>query len=155
MRRSCCFILTLFVCATALAGGFPTGKVIKVLPHLMDMQGRHSRSPSLYDRDAYQAELRKDLTKVSGVRFDVHWKAEVPAKANTPAVLRVEMRGTAKSNLPSEMRLENFFTLSGGSHWSVLKLDGEQYKNFGEVTAWRVTLWAGDEMIGEQKSFLW
>ena len=77
------------------------------------------------------------------------------AKANTPAVLRVEMRGTAKSSLPSEMRLENFFTLSGGSHWSVLKLDGEQYKNFGEVTAWRVTLWAGDEMIGEQKSFLW
>ena len=67
------------------------------------------------------------------------------------------MHDTAKSKLPSEMKLENFFTITSGSHghWSVLKLDGEQYKNFGEITAWRVTLWAGDEMLSEQKSFLW
>jgi hypothetical protein len=153
MRRSCCFILSLFVCAAAFASDWPTGKVLKVLPHLLDAQGRHTRSPSLYDRDAYQAELRKDLTKVSGVRFDIQWQAE--AKTKAPAVLRVELRGTAKNKLPSEIRLENFFTLTSGSHWSALKLDGEQYKNFGEVTAWRVTLWAGDEMLSEQKSFLW
>jgi hypothetical protein len=153
MRRSCCFILSLFVCAAALASDWPTGKVLKVLPHLMDAQGRHTRSPSLYDRDAYQAELRKDLTKVSGVRFDIQWQAE--AKTKAPAVLRVELRGTAKNKLPSEIRLENFFTLTSGSHWSALKLDGEQYKNFGEVIAWRVTLWTGDEMLSEQKSFLW
>ncbi len=153
MRRSCCFILSLFVCVAAFASDWPTGKVLKVLPHLMDAQGRHTRSPSLYDRDAYQAELRKDLTKVSGVRFDIQWKAE--AKTKAPAVLRVELRGTAKNKLPSEIRLENFFTLTSGSHWSALKLDGEQYKDFGEITAWRVTLWAGDEMLSEQKSFLW
>jgi hypothetical protein len=28
------------------------GRVIKVLPHLFDSQGRHSLSPSLYERDA-------------------------------------------------------------------------------------------------------
>ena len=47
------------------------------------------------------------------------------------------------------------FTITGGTHWSVLKLDGDQYKNFGEITAWRATLWAGDELLSEQKSFLW
>jgi hypothetical protein len=34
-------------------------------------------------------------------------------------------------------------------------IDGENYKNFGELVAWRVTLWAGDQLLGEQKSFLW
>ena len=92
MRRLCCFTLSLFVCVAAFAADLPTGKVLKVLPHLMDAQGRHTRSPSLYDRDAYQADLRKDLTKVSGVRFDIQWKAE--AKTEAPAVLRVELRGT-------------------------------------------------------------
>src|SRR5437899_2397501 len=32
-----------------------TGRIIKVLPHLLDLQGHHALSPSLYDRDAYQA----------------------------------------------------------------------------------------------------
>ncbi len=153
MRRSCCFILTLFVCATALAGGFPTGKVIKVLPHLLDAQGRHTLSPSLYDRDAYQADLRKNPAKVSGIRFDVRWKASGPAKQT--AVVRVEVRGPAKGNLPSELRLETTVEMGSWSHWAVLKLDGQQYKDFGEITAWRVTLWTGDELLSEQKSFLW
>lgn len=153
MRRSCCFILTLFVCATALAGGFPTGKVIKVLPHLLDAQGRHTLSPSLYDRDAYQADLRKNPAKVSGIRFDVRWKASGAAKQT--AVVRVEVRGPAKGNLPSELRLETTVEMGSWSHWAVLKLDGQQYKDFGEITAWRVTLWTGDELLSEQKSFLW
>jgi hypothetical protein len=153
MRRSCCFILTLFVCATALAGGFPTGKVIKVLPHLLDAQGRHTLSLSLYDRDAYQAALRKNSAMVSGIRFDIQWRAQGAAKET--AVLRVEMRGPAKGTLPSELKLETTVAMSRFSHWAALKLDGDKYKNFGEVTAWRVTLWAGDELLGEQKSFLW
>jgi len=36
-----------------------------------------------------------------------------------------------------------------------LPLDGADFKRIGEVTAWRATLWDGDKMIGEQKSFLW
>ena len=50
------------------------GKVIKVLPHLLDQAGRHSLSPSLFERDAYQAELRKHPEKVSGLRYDVRWR---------------------------------------------------------------------------------
>src|SRR5439155_1231097 len=34
-------------------------KIYKVLPTFIDKEGRHSLSPSLYERDAYQAQLRK------------------------------------------------------------------------------------------------
>lgn len=153
MRRSCWLIISLVLFAVTFSARAASGKVIKVLPHLLDAQGRHTLSPSLYDRDAYQAELRKNPAKCSGVRFDIQWRARGAAKET--AVLRVEMRGTAKGNIPSETKLETTVTITGTGHWAALKLDGEKYKNFGEVTAWRVTLWSGDELIGEQKSFLW
>lgn len=154
MRRSCWFILSFFFCAAALAGAFPSGRVIKVLPHLLDAQGRHTLSPSLFDRDAYQALLRKNPALVSGLRFDIQWRADGGTMA-TNAVLRVEIRGTAKGQLPGNLTLEETVKLTGSSHWAALKLDGEKYQNFGEVTAWRVTLWAGDDLLSEQKSFLW
>ena len=37
------------------------GKISKVLPHWLDLQGRHTLSPSLLERDAYQAKLRAGL----------------------------------------------------------------------------------------------
>ena len=71
------------------------------------------------------------------------------------AKLRVELRGTAKGNLPSETTLETEVHPHRHEPLGAVKLDGEKYKKFGEVTAWRVTLWSGDQLIGEQKSFLW
>lgn len=153
MCRSCWLILAVFMFTATMAAPAASGKVIKVLPHLLDAQGRHTLSPSLYDRDAYQAALRKNPAKVSGLRFDVQWRARGATKQT--AILRVELRGTAKGNLPGEMKLETPVEITGIGHWTTLKLDGDKYKNFGEVTAWRVTLWAGDELLGEQKSFLW
>jgi hypothetical protein len=32
---------------------------------------------------------------------------------------------------------------------------GDEYKKLGELVAWRVTLWDGDKLLAEQKSFLW
>ena len=46
-------------------------KVRKVLPSLVDLEGRASLHPSLYERDAYQAYLRKNPELVGGMRFDV------------------------------------------------------------------------------------
>ena len=39
--------------------------------------------------------------------------------------------------------------------WSYLKLAGEDYRRFGELVAWRATLWDGSQQVAEQKSFLW
>ena len=140
-----------FMFAVSASAG--AGKIIKVLPHFLDAQGRHTKSPSLYDRDAYQAWLRQHPEARSGVRYDVQWKAR---KVTGPLKLRVELRGIAEGNLPRQKTIET--ELKPGhrwSHWSGVALTGDDYKAFGEVTAWRVTLWDGDQQLGEQKSFLW
>ena len=153
MRGPAKFIITFLLFAAALSASAASGKVVKVLPHFLDLQGRHALSPSLFDRDAYQAQLRKTPDKCSGVRFDILWRGR--AAGPEFATLRMELRGTAKGNLPSQTTLETEVLITGTGHWAKLTLDGEKYQSFGEITAWRVTLWSGDDMIGEQKSFLW
>ena len=71
------------------------------------------------------------------------------------AKLRLELRGAAKGNLPSQITLETEGRITGTSHWAKIRLAGEKYHAFGAITAWRVTLWSGEQMLGEQKSFLW
>ena len=153
MRQVFQMVVPLFLLLTTVAAPAASGKVVKVLPHFLDLEGRHSVSPSLYDRDAYQAELRAHPEKRSGIRFDILWRGRGEPKQK--AKLRVELRGSAKGNLPTEKTVETEVTLTGISHWAAVKLDGEEYKKFGEVTAWRVTLWEGDQLLGDQKSFQW
>lgn len=155
MRRPVACLISILLLVATLSASAATGKVVKVLPHFLDLQGRHTPAPSLYERDAYQLQLRKHPEQRSGIRFDVLWRGRGAGKTDEPATLRLELRGTAKGNLPSETRLETAVLITGTSHWAALTLAGEAYQNFGEITAWRVTLWSGDQMIGEQKSFLW
>jgi len=130
------------------------GRVYKVLPQFLDLQGRSSLTPSLYDRDAYQNILRRNHAKCSGLRFAVQWKARGVSSA--PLKLRVELRGIAEGSLPKRTTVEMpVRQRSWFGHWSSLVFKGDDYKGFGEVTAWRVTLWDGDQLLGEQKSFLW
>ena len=155
MRRlSFRFLSILFLAATFSAGA-ATGRVLKVLPHYLDLKGRHSLSPSLFDRDAYQAQLRQHPEQRSALRFDVLWRARTSTSGKLK--LRAELRGIARGELPREATLESEVEAkaSGTSLWSALRLEGENYKNLGEVTAWRVTLWDGEQLVGEQKSFLW
>jgi hypothetical protein len=155
MRRlftllSLCFFMAAAIPAAAAA----TGSVIKVLPQLLDQKGQHTVSPSLYDRDAYQAYLRLHPTNITGIRFAVEWKASHAAAA--PIKLRVELRGQAKGDLPPKTILEQEVKPGGWfSHWAYLPLTGEAYRKIGSVTAWRATLWDGDRLLSEQKSFLW
>jgi hypothetical protein len=153
VRRAFHFILTLLLLAGSFSASAANGKVVKVLPHLLDLKGRHSLSPSLYDRDAYQTQLRQNPDQCSGIRFDVLWRGR--SATNEMATLRVELRGTAKGDLPSKTSLETQVRITGTGHWAQLKLVGDDYKKFGEVTAWRATLWSGDQLLGEQHSFLW
>lgn len=139
------------VSVTAVAA---TGRVIKVLPQFLDLKGRNSLSPSLYERDRYQADLRVHTNQVSGMRFYVQWK--VKGKPTEALRLRLELRGVAHGDYPKlltrDMPVEPG---SRFSHWGKFDLVGEPYKEFGTVTAWRVTLWEGNRQLGEQKSYLW
>ena len=153
MRRVCCGLLLGFLAVTALAGSVGSGRVLKVLPQLLDRNGQHTVSPSLYDRDAYQAWLRVNTNSVSGVRFAVEWKG----RGSQPLKLRVEVRGVPHGASASVATLETDVKPGGWfSHWNTsLRIVGEDYQNLGSVVAWRATLWDGDRLLGEQKSFLW
>lgn len=145
------FLSGLFV--TAYAGDAASGRVIKVLPLFLDQSGRVALSPSLFDRDAYQAELREHTNLVSGVRYDVLWTASHAKDAKL--TLRVELRGVGGSNLPKLQTLETNVVPGFFHRWTAFTLTGETYHQFNAITAWRATLWDGDRLLGEQKSFLW
>jgi hypothetical protein len=150
------FLMVVFLIGSlgaALAADTVTGRVIKTLPFLLDKQGQDSTSPSLFDRDAYQAQLREHLKNVSGIRIDVQWKAvKAPAEK---LKIRVEARGVALDGTPSMRTLETEVSAGRFSHWTKFTLTGDDYKKFGSLVAWRATLWNGDTLLGEQKSFLW
>ncbi len=153
MRRLLMSLLLLSSLLTAFAGDAVTGRIVKVLPFFLDLKGHKALSPSLYDRDAYQAYLDRHADKRSAIRFDVLWKASNPGSAELK--LRVELRGIGQNGVPRQATLEQTVAPHFFRHWDSLTLGGKDYRDFGELVAWRVTLWSGSQMLGEQKSFLW
>jgi len=128
-----------------------SAKLVKVLPHFIDRQGRIALNPSLYERDAYQVHLRTHPEERAGLRFDVQWRSRDTSRLR----LRLELRGNRGRDgttavVEEEVKYRGLFTA-----WSNVTLTGDAYKKFGELSAWRATLWDGDKMIAEQKSFLW
>lgn len=137
-------------------------RVRKVLPSLVDLQGRASLHPSLYERDAYQAYLRKNPERVGGMRFDVHWSA--PVDKTQPLELRLELRGaTLRTNaLPTGVPQTNSVTLTNavtpprfGARWTRVALSPETLRQVGDVTAWKATLLRGGTELASTQSFLW
>jgi hypothetical protein len=143
-------VATLLICS--VNGMAADGKIIKVLPHLLDKNGKHTLSPSLYERDAYQAKLRNSPEEISALRFDVQWKS----KASKGAVLKLKIEargnkaGSKTATLEGKVNDNGFF-----STWSRLPLSKEEYARLGGIGAWRATLWQDDKQIAELKSFLW
>lgn len=127
-------------------------RVVKVLPHYLDTAGRHALSPSLFERDAYQALLRAHPERRGGLRFDVQWKAR--RTAGQPRRLRLELVSESHPRgrpLVREVSLPEKRTRG----WAVLKLDAAAEGALGEWRAWRVALLVGEQVVAEQHSFLW
>jgi hypothetical protein len=151
VKRRFLFVALLLAALSVAAEPPKPARLVKVLAHYLDREGRHSVSPSLYDRDAYQAHLRRTPSERGGLRWDVQWKAAIDA----PLTLRVEARGT-RANKTTSATLETPLKRKGWSRrWTSLALREAAYQEFGELLAWRVTLWQGDTLLSEQKSFLW
>lgn len=129
------------------------GKVIKTLPELLDTQGRRTLAPSLFERDAYQAWLRKHPTEQSGLCLAVQWKAGDVDWSKVK--LRAELRGVLGNTLHTTtlelpVKKTGWFT-----SWTEFKIEGPDFQQFGQLAAWRITLWEGDKQLGAQESFLW
>jgi hypothetical protein len=144
----CLFALLL----AALSAHAAEQKVIKVLPHLLDKKGRHAVSPSLFDRDAYQAWLRRNPDEQSGIRYDVQWRSREAGEFK----LKLELIGRVEKGVIRRRTIEKEVTLKHPkSLWSGLALTGRDFKEFGPIVAWRVSVWRGDKMVARQQSFLW
>ncbi|MBN8246302.1 MAG: hypothetical protein J0L84_02525 [Verrucomicrobia bacterium] len=128
-------------------------RIRKVLPHLLDEKGRISIAPGLFDRDAYQQQLRQTPDRVSGIRFDIQWAA--PRTLRDSLTLRLELRtarGEPGKPLILQMPVRELRRRGG---WSALTLSAEDYSRAGEVLAWRAVLLEGKREAAEQRSFLW
>lgn len=126
-------------------------RITKVLPHLLDEKGRHSLSPSLYERDAYQAHLRKHPELCSALRFDIHWTGLELKRDSLKLRMEIRVSGEPKSLVIDQAIKPSAFA----GHWSQVTLNGDDFKKAGKVISWRATLWEGDQQVAELKSFLW
>src|SRR5439155_11369429 len=108
------------VVAAIHAADAVTGRIVKVLPFFLDLQGRDALSPSLFDRDAYQALLREQTNQISGLRFDVLWKA---AKAPEEKIkIAVELRGLGTNSVPKIKTLETNVVPGSIRKWTAVPL---------------------------------
>ncbi len=128
-------------------------RINKVLPLLLDSKGRVALSPSLYERDAYQAQLRLHPTNIAGLRFDVHWKA--PRTSTNALTVRIELRTANRPGLAPLVVETQAEAPRFGSRWTHLALDGESFRKEGDVVAWRAVLREGDHELASTHSFLW
>lgn len=145
----CLALMTLTACSTGKSGG----NITKVLPHWVDLEGRHALSASLFERDAYQAHLRTHPEERSGLRYDVHWRA---SRKGAPAYrLQLELRTTGRSMEDPILKTEVVKDPPPWGRWSEVPLERDLLRDAGEPVAWRVTLWDGAELLDEERSFLW
>lgn len=146
--------LILLACFAAVSAGHAAeAKILKVLPHFLDLKGRHSLSPSLFERDAYQAHLRTHPAEVSGLRFDVQWKANRTGKKKLR--IKLELRGAKAGAKPVTVEQDIQFKGRLFTAWARVPLSKEAFNALGGVNAWRATLWDGEKRLSELKSFLW
>ena len=128
-------------------------RILKVLPHYLDKDGKHTTNPSLFERDAYQFELRKNPALRSGMRFDVLWKT--PPGTPSALTVKLELRGSKAPEQAPVIVTARAFSRGGFSQWTRVPILGKDYDALGELLAWRVTLWKDDQLVTEQTSFLW
>ena len=78
------------------------------------------------------------------------WDKAIAARANESE----EKRAKREADAEKERQKARAFAREITDAYN-FTLAGEEYKDFGGITAWRATLWNDDQMIGEEKSFLW
>ena|GEM_PF-292070 len=153
MRRIALVLVCLTACLAAPFARAAEGRVVKVWPQYLDKEGRHTISASLFGRDIYQADLRRHPKDRGGLRVVVQWKARHVDWSNVR--VRVEIRGLEGNTLRTETLEAPGVNNGWFSHWAELRLTGPQFENFGNIVAWRASLWDGGKELSSQQSFLW
>ncbi len=76
--------------------------------------------------------------------FYVHWRgADVD-------LVKFEYR---QVDVPGTVKEQTF--KPADPRWHVFEIRGDDFHTGGPVSAWRVSLWTGDQLLAERKSALW
>ncbi len=154
MRATALILISLCLWGTSVSAEESVAVIKKTPRHLLDTDGRHTQSPSLLDRDAYQAHLLEHPEEVSGLRYDLQIK--YARRSPEPLTIRVEIRHGKETDLQTSTH-ESRFEPKGRrrSQWGSLTIEGEDFQALGKIIAWRVTLWDGESKVASDESFLW
>ncbi|MDZ4815966.1 MAG: hypothetical protein SGI71_06830 [Verrucomicrobiota bacterium] len=127
---------------------------IAAVKHLYLDRNISPGSVDLHAKYQYQDTLSKNPDQVYGKRFAIHWKGS--ADHDIPElIVRLELRGL-KGNAPTKKTID--FTYRNwvvGSRWTEFDLVGDEYKEFGQLTAWHATVIADGQVVARKKSILW
>ena len=147
-------LIALFAGLTAQANEKAPVTITKTLRHWLDLEGRHTTSPSLLDRDAYQAHLRDHPEEVSTLRFDLQLRFRTRDRSGYR--IQVEIRHGSGS-LIEIFSTETALKPRGKrrSFWNQIPISKKDYQALGDIIAWRVTVWEGPTPVARDESFLW
>ncbi len=142
------------LCLAPVNNAVAEGRVHKVLLHLLDLDGRHTPAPSLFERDAYQEYLRSNPELVSGMAFDVLWKVPKGKKRNLQ--MRLEIRGSKNYQSSPFSRTVPVNATGFFKTWTRIDLSTADMDSIGQIVAWKVTVVEDEETdLCSHYSFLW
>ena len=58
-----------------------------------------------------------------------------------------------QANLPDKIQTQTI--PAAAPQWHAFVIRGDAFQNSGPVTAWRISLWSGEQLVAEKKSVLW
>lgn len=132
----------------------PGGQISKVkYYYLLPLKPVQTNDVAIkFEREHYLhgAVTKKEIMDRGGHYYTIFWKA---ADRTQPVTVRFEYR-QANSGLTSKVREEQVSEV-GKSNVSKFEVTGDEFNTNGRVTAWKVSLVRGKEVLASQESYLW
>ena len=138
-------------CASTPKGG--VGTITKVNPYHL-RPGERIQTEDRMIRFEQQHRLHGAITSEDflsrfGHYVTVFWKLEQKGAAT------VRLEYTQANTGPTIFTKETTVSDAGHNNTTEFQVVGEEYRQNGPITSWRVTLLVGGESVSENKSFLW
>ena len=146
--------LVLLVSACSSASKGPGGEVSKV-KHFHLIPGERLVTPDrslLFERQhlLHGAVSASDQRERAGHYYSFLWKVE---DRSQPVTVRMQYR-QANTGLEVQTLTQEVVDVRR-SNWSKFQVTGPVYHQNGRVTAWKLTLERGGEVLASQQSYLW
>jgi hypothetical protein len=143
---------TIGACSSSITG--PGGSITKVKHyHLHPGQPPRTQNPAiLFERDhhLFGAVTAEEIRNRFGHYYTIFWKLD---DRTGPVTVRLEYRmaNTGLKDFVQEQIVDDIRR----SNISRFQVCGQEYRNHGRVTMWKVSIRRGPEELVSQQSYLW